>query len=142
MQNIFKRTLLLSAFSSLIMSSSISFAWHDDTGYWDYHGSGRDRPYSLYIDRMNYVGYADYAPLEPDYIDGPLIISNMSAPAISPIPIPPSTQINEITVNIPNVHGGFNAVVIKKSGEGFIGPQGEYYPEFPKIFQLQMKYGN
>jgi len=138
MQNGFKRIFLFSAFWGLIICPVPSLAWQDyrNSGGWDYYGSGRDHAYSAYIDRANYVGPADYGPMEPYYIDGPLVISNAPAPA------PAVTQPDEFVVNIPNSHGGYNAVVIKKSGDGFIGPRGEYYPEFPKMFQLQMKYGN
>jgi len=136
MLNRFKKIILIPAFSWLILLPTASFAWHDyaENDGWDYNGSGRDHPYSAYIDRANYVGPADYAPIAPIYINGPLVISNIPAP-------PSSLPTDEITVNIPNVHGGYNAVVLKKSNGGFIGPQGEFYPEFPKIFQLQMKYG-
>jgi len=74
----FKRIILISILGLLIICPGTSFAWHDyvDGGDWNYYGSGRDHPYSAYIDRHYYVG-----------------------------------------------------------------PQGEYYPEFPKIFQLQMMYG-
>ena len=150
MLNKLRKILLISAFSWLILFQATSFAWHDYTGYgdWDYHGSGRDHPLSAYIDRRNYVGPADYMPIEPDYIDGPLVFSSMTPITPTPVttqpiiqsPSPLVTQPAEITVNIPNIHGGYNAVVIRKSGDGFVGPQGEYYPEFPKIFQLQMKY--
>jgi hypothetical protein len=52
-----------------------------------------------------------------------------------------STDTNDtITINIPNNKGGYTAVVIKKSGNGFIGPQGEFYSEFPKVSQLQTMY--
>jgi hypothetical protein len=121
--------ILLSVFSLLITCPGVSFAWNDG---WDYYGSGRDHPYSAYIDRANYVGYADYAAFKIDYVDGP-------PPAVSPIPAVPLPDI--FTVNIPNKHGGYTAVVIKRSGNGFTGPQGEYYPEFPKVFQLEMMYG-
>jgi len=136
--------ILLSAFSTLFLTPGSCFAWHDYTNYgdWNYYGSGRDHPYSAYINRANYVGPADYATIKPDYIDGPLVISQMSPPVTIPVPAPAPIQPDQFTVNIPNVHGGYNAVVIRKSGEGFIGPDGEYYPEFPKIFQLQMKYGS
>ena len=109
MLNGFKRTILLSTFSLLIICPTASFAWRDYTYYgdWNYHGSGRDHPYSAYVDRDNYIGYADYA--FPDYID----YINVD-------------QQNEFTVNIPNDHGGYTAVVIKRSGNGFKGPQGEY----------------
>ena len=131
----FKTMLLLSAIYMLIISSS--FADRD----WDYYGSGRDHPYSAYIDRANYIGPADYTRMGVDYIDGPLVISKLPAPVNTPFARPVLIQPAQFIVNIPNTQGGFNSVVIKKAGEGFIGPQGEYYPEFPKVFQLQMKYG-
>jgi len=133
----FNRTLqLLILF--LAISQSISYAWHDYVSYgdWNYHGSGRDHPYSAYIDRYNYVGPADYAMFKFGYADEPPVIP------VPPIPIAnPPVKPGEYVVNIPNRLGGFNAVVITKSGDGYKGPNGEYYPEFPKIFQLQMKYG-
>jgi hypothetical protein len=134
MLNRFKRTILFSVFSLLIICPATCFAWHDynDYGDWNYHGSGRDHPYSAYIDRYYYIGYADYSAFAPDYVDWTSYINNIT---------PPATQPEEFTVNIPNSRGGYNAVVIKRSGNGFTGPQGEYYPEFPKIFQLEMMYG-
>jgi len=47
---------------------------------------------------------------------------------------------DDITLNIPNKTGGYSAVLIKKSGNGFIGPQGEFYPEFPKVSVLKVLY--
>ena len=48
---------------------------------------------------------------------------------------------DSFTINVPNNKGGYTAVVLKKSGNGFIGPQGEFYSEFPKVSQLQLMYG-
>jgi len=48
---------------------------------------------------------------------------------------------DSITVNIPNDKGGYNAVVLKPSGKGYVGPQGEFYPDFPKVSQLKVMYG-
>ncbi|OGX24578.1 MAG: hypothetical protein A2Y03_10170 [Omnitrophica WOR_2 bacterium GWF2_38_59] len=48
---------------------------------------------------------------------------------------------DEFTVNIPNNKGGYIPVVIKKTKDGFIGPQGEFYPEFPRVSQLKVMYG-
>ncbi len=47
-----------------------------------------------------------------------------------------------ITVNIPNVQGGYTAISLKRTEKGFIGPQGELYTEFPKIEQLKVIYGS
>ncbi len=43
-------------------------------------------------------------------------------------------------LNIPNTKGGYTHVVIKRSGTGFVGPQGEFYTTFPKIDQLKVMY--
>jgi len=43
-------------------------------------------------------------------------------------------------VNIPNNSGGYISVIIKKSGNGFVGPQGEFYPQFPTVEQLRVMY--
>ncbi len=44
------------------------------------------------------------------------------------------------TVNIPNYRGGYTAVAIKRSGRGFVGPQGEFYNDFPRVEQLKVMY--
>ncbi len=151
MLNGFKRIILFSALPLLIICPTTSLAWHDYTydGDWNYHGSGRDHPYSDYIDRYYYIGYADYSTPGPNYVDWSSYINNVTPPAITPVPAQlitqapaaPAPQPNEYTVNIPNDHGGYTAVVIKRSGNGYTGPQGEYYPEFPKVFQLKIMYG-
>jgi len=47
---------------------------------------------------------------------------------------------DSFTVNIPNSEGSYTAIVVKKSGEGYVGPQGEYYSQFPTIAQLRVMY--
>ena len=48
---------------------------------------------------------------------------------------------DSFTVNVPNSQGGYTAVVIQSSGSGFVGPRGEYYANFPSVYQLQAVYG-
>ncbi|MCB9771613.1 MAG: hypothetical protein H6754_03600 [Candidatus Omnitrophica bacterium] len=44
-------------------------------------------------------------------------------------------------INIPNLKGsGYTGVTLKRSGDGYVGPQGEFYSEFPKVAQLQSMY--
>jgi hypothetical protein len=45
------------------------------------------------------------------------------------------------TVNVPNENGSYTAVVLKRSGNGFVGPQGEYYDQVPTVYQLKAMYG-
>jgi hypothetical protein len=57
---------------------------------------------------------------------------------------PPSATYSGdmVTVNVPNNNGGYTAVVLKRSGNGYVGPQGEYYDQVPTTAQLQAMYGN
>lgn len=74
----------------------------------------------------------------------PLVISQpviVDAVYNQPLVIMPITSSDSYTVNIPSSSGGYTAVVIRRSGDGFIGPQGEYYPQFPRVGQLQVMYG-
>jgi len=57
-----------------------------------------------------------------------------------PVPASVSTQ-NAVTVNVPSDRGGYVTVVLKRSGGGFVGPEGEFYPVFPRVSQLQAMYG-
>jgi len=60
-----------------------------------------------------------------------------------PAPASPSTIYSgdTVTVNVPNGSGGYTAVVLKRSGNGYAGPQGEYYYQVPTAAQLQPMYG-
>ncbi len=61
----------------------------------------------------------------------------VAQPAVVAVPAGADT----LSVNIPNDNGGYTVVVLKRSGNGFVGPQGEFYPDFPKISQLKAMYG-
>lgn len=69
----------------------------------------------------------------------------LSAPAQTPVAHGPdaaaATASGSLTVNIPSAKGGYVPVTLTLSGTGFIGPQGEFYPEFPKLELLQAIYG-
>ncbi len=52
----------------------------------------------------------------------------------------PNRSESSFVVNIPNSNSGYTEVLIKKSGDGYIGPQGEYYQNFPSIDQLKAMY--
>ncbi|MBF0478957.1 MAG: hypothetical protein HQL26_05705 [Candidatus Omnitrophica bacterium] len=69
----------------------------------------------------------------------------MSQPVVQPV-VPSSAPANSsdvFTVNIPNAQGNYTPVIIKRAstGNGFVGPQGEFYSEFPKVEQLKEMYG-
>lgn len=129
-----KYLILYFLFFFLIIFPTSSFAWHDYDGDWYYYGSGRDYPYSYIVD-LHSPGYADYSFTAPDYITAYSPVPVGQVPVVSP------AGPNEFTVNIPDAHGGYIPILIKRSGNGFVGPQGEFYPEFPKVFQLKIIYG-
>ena len=45
------------------------------------------------------------------------------------------------TINIPDNKGGYVPVTLTRSGSGFVGPQGEFYSEFPAVSLLGVMYG-
>ncbi|MBN1493649.1 MAG: hypothetical protein JW938_05820 [Candidatus Omnitrophica bacterium] len=45
-----------------------------------------------------------------------------------------------VVIHIPNTNGSYMPVVITRSRKGYIGPQGELYPEHPTVEQLQVLY--
>jgi len=53
----------------------------------------------------------------------------------------PSTR-ETVTINIPNSRGGYTPITLLKQSNGYVGPQGEYYPTFPTVEQLRLLYGN
>jgi len=73
------------------------------------------------------------------------------APSYAPtpaalVPNPPAAETavaaNEAyVINIPNAKGTYTPVALKRSGTGFVGPQGEFYTEFPRVEQLKLMYG-
>ena len=65
--------------------------------------------------------------------------------AVAPAPVmvqPPAQTADSTTVNIPNSRGGYTSVTVRRSGTGFVGPQGEFYQSFPSVEQLKTLYGN
>jgi hypothetical protein len=111
-----------------------------------YYGSGYYYPY-YYPDYYD-TGIIVSSPA----VETPEIIVQPSTTVVATAPSYPTTEItpvqitatdtdNEITINIPNVAGGYTSVLMKRSGKGFVGPQGEYYPEFPRVSVLKVIYG-
>jgi len=60
-----------------------------------------------------------------------------------PVLVQAPVQTQEtVTINIPNSRGGYTAVVLRRAGYGYLGPQGEYYAQSPTVEQLRALYGN
>jgi hypothetical protein len=68
-----------------------------------------------------------------------------SAPANTSAKVEPkATQPSgdTVTINVPNASGGFTPVKLVKTDKGYVGPQGEFYPNHPTIAELKVFYGN
>lgn len=50
-------------------------------------------------------------------------------------------EYNTVVVNVPDTNGGYTAVTLMRHGDGYVGPQGEYYPGNPTVEQLKALYG-
>jgi len=92
---------------------------------------------TYYLNNGVYYIYTEYGY---QAVATPVGAQVVSPAAVTPSPVSAYTD-DSITINVPNDKGGYTAVVLKKSGNGYTGPQGEYYPEFPKVSQLKMMYG-
>ena len=84
-------------------------------------------------------GYQVVAP--PSAQPSPAVVSQPEATGSTPLPAPSAPVASDsFKVNVPNDKGGYVEVVIKKGEKGYLGPQGEFYPEFPDIAQLKAMY--
>jgi hypothetical protein len=72
----------------------------------------------------------------PEVIDQPVQEIIVNAPLQIAI-----AHMDTFIVNVPNNTGGYTPVLIKKWGNGYLGPQGELYYPFPEVAQLKAMYG-
>ena len=76
-----------------------------------------------------------YRPLPAQALAGTAAVENTPAAETAGV-------TNDVfIVNIPNAKGTYTPVAIKRSGIGYVGPQGEFYSEFPRVEQLKLMYG-
>jgi len=61
-------------------------------------------------------------------------------PATTVVEAPPAPVQDSFTINVPNNGGSYTPVVIRRSGNGYTGPQGEFYASFPSVAQLKAMY--
>ena len=98
--------------------------------------------HEVMIDRTTYYTYEGvyYRRVPQGYqvVEPPQTV--IVEPATVTATVPTNSTQDEFTVNIPNSQGGYTAVKLKRSGNGFTGPQGEFYSEFPKVDQLRTMY--
>lgn len=101
------------------------------------------------------VNGVTYIPLANGYqvVPAPTVLVTTNSAIMAPATVAvPATVVSHVptavtadkemfTVNIPNSQGTYTAVSLRRSGGGFVGPQGEFYTEFPRVEQLKIMYG-
>lgn len=99
------------------------------------------------VERTPYYYYHDTY-----YVSAPGGYTVAPPPAVAPQPAPAASvdatvkteykeSIDTYDIYIPNQNGSYTLVTLKKAEKGFIGPQGEFYPEHPTVEQLKALYG-
>lgn len=81
---------------------------------------------------------------ETVYVDSTPAVAEpvMIAQAPSTVVVQPQWSSAEaVVINVPNVQGGYTPVVLTRRGNGYVGPQGEYYSGNPTVEQLKTLYG-
>ncbi len=61
----------------------------------------------------------------------------VAPPVVATEPLPQET----ITINVPNANGSYTSVKLVRRDNGYVGPQGEFYPGHPTVDQLKALYG-
>jgi hypothetical protein len=78
---------------------------------------------------------------KPESPPAQVIVDQPAPVVVSQAPPTVAYSGDTATVNVFNSNGGYTAVVLKRSGNGYVGPQGEYYDQIPTTAQLQAMYG-
>jgi len=73
------------------------------------------------------------APVQQNYSAPPAYPTTASA-------APKGSESNTYDIYLPNGNGTFTLVQLSKTGNGYLGPQGEYYPNYPTMDQLKERY--
>ena len=103
-----------------------------------------------------YYGGIYYIPAGDELVAATPPRSDTSAPsrpplkATTPPPADTSTAIapvatgqptDTVTIHVPNADGDFTPVKLVRVDNGYIGPQGEFYPNNPTVAELKVLYG-
>ena len=78
---------------------------------------------------------------KPELPPQQVVVAQPSSVVVSQTPPTTTYSGDTVTINVPNDNGGYTAVVLKRSGNGFVGPQGEFYTQIPTTDQLKVMYG-
>ncbi|MFA5369121.1 MAG: DUF6515 family protein [Candidatus Omnitrophota bacterium] len=99
---------------------------------------------AVVVNKTKYYYYnrTYYTRVKQGYIVVDSPIRGIITPAVPQEAVTPAEpDSSAYTVNIVNSDATYTAVVLKGYKDGFMGPQGEWYPVFPSVKQLRVMYG-
>jgi len=142
----FKKLVIISLSIVFLLQSSVAFAGgyrRPRGGQHYYHQRyGPRAGYCLApifggFTALYYLSLAQQRAKAPTYVVVPAASTTTFV-----VPSPGAVELsNEAIIYIPNTDGSYTQVKLSKSGNGYIGPQREYYPEHPTVNQLKALYG-
>jgi len=131
----------------LVFLPKTSYAWggqhgRDDGRAHDRHGvHSHANPDLTLVTGMDNIDSRVLIAADPDPAPEEMVQSAPEEAATIPSPMVSSDEDGNFIVNVPNNTGGHTPIRIQKSGNGYVGPQGEFYYPFPDISQLKAMYG-
>jgi hypothetical protein len=106
---------------------------------------------TVYVGGVPYYEYDNiyYRPYGTRYVvvERPVVVESSPEVVYVPAantPVPPEAQTGSretVTINVPRANGGYVAITLARYTNGFVGPQGEFYPTLPTGEQLRARYG-
>jgi len=101
---------------------------------------------TIIIGGVTYYFYDNvyYTACPSGYIIVPAPIVNPNVAVVSPslaVSQPQKISGETVIVNVPNSNGSYTPVTLVKQKDGYVGPQGEFYPGHPTVEQLKVLYG-
>ncbi|MDD4899047.1 MAG: DUF6515 family protein [Candidatus Omnitrophica bacterium] len=129
--------------------------WHDTNWFWGLFGAGlaigaivstlppryetvyvRGVPY-YYDDGVYFRQHSGGYIVVPAPATTATVVTVPNTVAIVPTVVPGAA----VVINVPNSRGGYTQVTLTRQGNGYVGPQGEYYEGNPTVDQLRALYG-
>lgn len=106
---------------------------------------------TVFIGGTTYYEYENvyYQPCPTGYVvvQPPAMTNDYVSPNVVYAPTPytatPAQPVEgePVTVHVRTSHRGTIAVTLMRYSNGFVGPQGEFYPVFPTTDELRVRYG-
>lgn len=144
MLNTIKIPMIFLALVAVVLMPKASYAWDNQNSRSDGHAQHGHRYYANDLTLVSGMDNIDSRVLvDPAPDPAPEVTYQPAPEAVAPIP---SQVMNpdangDFIVNVPNNAGGYTPIRIQKSGDGYLGPQGELYYPFPEVSQLKAMYG-